>query len=183
MDMEEENQAEYERARTREAVTGSATVSITGLPIAAVEAAVEETTASMIRNAGFIDLAGKQIAKAAREAVAMVTPEVVREQLGLEVAKILAEGVPEFDSYNGQVKKHTSVQEMVAKALEARTGDHYDRNRPTLLETMVKAAVQEVFTKELTKVVDDAKVAVRQQVDAVVTGRLSEALRAALGVK
>jgi len=178
-----EHEPERERARARAAVDAAATVSIVGLPLAAVENLVQDVASSTIQNAGFIEVARKEIARAAREAVATVTPEVVREQLGLEVAKVLAEGIPEFDHYSGKEKKRTSVHEMVVACLNAIGSDSRTGERNTVVHMMVKAAVQEVFNKELTKVVEDAKLALRQQVDAVVTGRLSEALRAALGVK
>jgi len=175
---EEPDEREYEEARANQAASQATTVMIGGIPVSALEHVMTGALESIIVARGWKEQAQKEIQRRAQEAVNTITPEVVRDLVGAEVARVIAEGIPEHEVYSGKELKRRTIAELVVTSLNSPSGDR--SSNKTLLQSMIHTAVQEVFSREMTKVVDEARTSVKAQVDAVLAGKLTEALKQAL---
>ncbi len=128
------------------------------------------------------NMVNSKLTSAIDAAVNRLAPEVVREKLGAAIDVVIAEGIPEFDSYSGKEKKRHSIASLVVKELE-RKNDSYSSNSKSVLQASIESAVAKVFNAEVVGLVEEAKKKIREQVDAVLAAKLNEALKGALGIR
>jgi hypothetical protein len=104
-------------------------------------------------------------------------------EIGERVTSILEDGWPVTSSYGEHTGKTVTVRELILKKLDTPVGDSYDRTRKSLVAHLVAQAVEGALGKELKAELERAKAEIRAAVDGLIKEKLTETLRAALGIR
>jgi hypothetical protein len=123
--------------------------------------------------------------KAIDAAVGGAMVRLVDEQVALKVAEaceaVITQGWQETNGYGEPTGKITTLKERIAGWLNARESGY--SNSPTRIEKLMSEMIGRWLQKDFAKELDAAREAFKKQVDAVVTAKLGESLKAALGLR
>ena len=118
-----------------------------------------------------------------RTRVGALVERVTMERVVVAIDAAIAEGFDTFDKWNGRVTGHTSVKEIIHKALTEKTRDQHNRKDSTVVEEAVAKAVAELFAGELKGVMGELVTSFKKQADDVFKARIVEALKGAVGIR
>lgn len=125
-------------------------------------------------------LIDQKISALAQEYVRNTLDDTIRARISATVDAVIADGWQQTNSYGEPSGKRITLKERVSDLL-LKAQDRYDRSN--WLDKQIKAAAEGVLTKEFKAEIDAAKAKVRAELDAVLTGKVTEALKSAIGLK
>lgn len=131
-----------------------------------------------------------QLANAVSERITKLADELVREhfddtiraRIAAAVDAVIAEGWYESDGYGGRRGERIDLKARINAALTAPRGDSYHR-QPSILQERLDAAAKGMLDKEFSKVVEDARTKLRQQLDGAVMAKVAASIKEALGLR
>jgi len=111
---------------------------------------------------------------------------IVREKVEPMVVEAIERGWAEHTRWGDPTGKRVTLKERVDELLRKK-GDRgsigVNRGSKTLLEDVATQVITATLEKEMKQELADAKKAFRQQVDDILAGKLTEALRDAVGLR
>lgn len=125
------------------------------------------------------DVITKRVQRAVDEQVTKVTEEHVKAA----VAAVLAEGWQKTDGYGSPSGPKMTIKDRVGETLTKLQGDSYHSNRKNLVDAIIEQAVATALKTEFDKVIADARDKFKAQIDSVVSAKLNETLKSALGLR
>jgi len=155
-------------------------IEIKGLTSAHVDATVRGIVRSHYQLDERIE---RELDRAIEERVGALVERVTMERVVVAIDAAIAEGFDTFDKWNGRVTGHTSVKEIIHKALTEKTRDQHNRKDSTVVEEAVAKAVAELFAGELKGVMGELVTSFKKQADDVFKARIVEALKGAVGIR
>lgn len=178
-DPPEPTEEEMEEHQQEQAVM-AAPVRIEGLTVEAVEVIVRRAVTDNYRINERVD---DEIEKQINKAVSSLVKTAIQERAEAAVDALIAEGFAEFDSYSGQVRKRTSVSELINKAMTERSRGGYNEPEMSAAERAVGRAVAAVFDKALEAEIAKVKADFKKQADSVFQAKIVAGLKEAIGLR
>ncbi len=117
-----------------------------------------------------------QIRKRLDETILAIT----KEHITTAIESILAEGWQKTDDYGQARGPKLTLKDRIAEQI-ASVRDQY--NRKTWLDELVQKRLEETFTKEFAKPIEEAKAKFRSMLDGTIAAKLQEALKSSLGLR
>ena len=124
----------------------------------------------------------QRITKIADEVVRQHFDDTIRERIAAAVDTVLAEGWYESDGYGGRRGDRIDLKARINVAMTAQRGDSYSR-KPSILQERIDEAVKATLDKEFEPVIKQARETLRKQLDAAVMTKVTETVKAALGLR
>lgn len=109
--------------------------------------------------------------------------EAVNTEATARIQAILDEGWQETSTWGEKTGKRVTIREMIVEKLGEKVGQGYDRPGKSLIRHLVGEAVKGALGKELAAELEKAKNEIRDAVDGLIKEKLTETLRAALGLR
>lgn len=106
--------------------------------------------------------------------------EKIKVRISEAVDAVLAEGWQRTDEYGTARGPKVGLKERISE-LMLKAGSSYDRDNA--IDKQIKASVSSVLTNEFQKEIDAAKAKVRAELDSVLSGKVTEALKSAMGLR
>lgn len=123
-----------------------------------------------------------KVAELAAETVRHTFDEVIRARIASAVDAVLSEGWQQTNQYGERTGMKLDLKARVSEVLTQSRGDHYNR-QPSVLDAMVKTAVEEFLSKELNPVINNAKDELKRQLDAKVMKVVADTVANAVGLR
>ena len=125
----------------------------------------------------------KTVIKRVQRAVDEQVTKVTEEHVKAAVAAVLAEGWQKTDNYGSPSGPKMDIKARVGETLTKLQGDSYSSNRKNLVDAIIEQAVAATLKTEFDKVIADARDKFKSMIDGVVTAKLNETLKSALGLR
>ncbi len=133
---------------------------------------------------------GRSLASAVSDRITKIADEVVRQhfddtiraRIAAAVDAVLAEGWYESDGYGGRKGERHDLKARINAAMIAPRGDSYNR-RPPILQERIDEAIKATLDKDFGPVIAQARETLRKQLDATVMTKVTETVKAALGLR
>lgn len=126
----------------------------------------------------------KKIAGLAETLVREQFDAVIHERIAKTVDDVLAAGWVRTDEYGNAIgSDRLDLKARISKLISDKQRDGYGGPQYTLSEKLIKEAVEKTLTRELNHEITAARNSLKAQLDAIVSGKFAETLKAAMGVK
>lgn len=99
------------------------------------------------------------------------------------VSDVLAEGWRRTDPYGHPKGEVISFKERINEIITEDTARGYGQPKRTLAQNLVVESVTKVFSEQFGKEIETARAELRRQLDAVVSGKFTETIKQALGLR
>lgn len=131
---------------------------------------------------------GEQMKRYLDDKIAGLADVIVREQfdvaikdrINAAVDEALAEGWQKTDSYGCAVGPKIDLKGRISEALTKPDGGY---GRPTLVDMKIKESVTKALDQSFAAEIEAAKKRVRAEIEGVLSGKVTEALKGALGIR
>lgn len=114
-------------------------------------------------------------------AVQQVTPEVIKERIGAEVDKCLADGWQPTNQWGESVGARVTLRQRIEQELSKKVRQGYNEPELTTVEVLVKAVIEGTLRKEFDAFYQEAKEKFTKALDDKFTSSLNAALKHAFG--
>lgn len=118
-----------------------------------------------------------------KEQLQELVAEVSRQKVEALIDKTLAEGWKTTNRYGEEDGKVETIKERIAAVLEKKEKARYDAPEKGIVDRIIEQTVASHLDKEFKVVVEEAKERFKESVDKVVTVKLTETLKSALGLR
>jgi len=107
----------------------------------------------------------------------------IKERIGDAVTVVIEEGWYKTDSYGNRQGDRLDLKGRINEILTEKRSDAYNGPKHTIAEKLVLERVKMTFDSAFTQEINGAKAALRQQLDALITGKFTAAIKEALGLR
>lgn len=146
----------------------------------------EETNSTYPTNSPLADqmrkLIEQKVSEIAESHVRADIDNEIQERIALAVDAVLAEGWQATNTYGEPRGPKVDLRGRVSEVLLTATRD-YSGSPMTPIERQVKAAVDNLISKEFAKEIEAARKSLREQLDTAVSAKFTETLKTALGIR
>lgn len=107
----------------------------------------------------------------------------IRQRITAAVDEVLATGWVVTDNYGNRKGDNVDLKGRISELLMKQESDGYNSPKRTVAEQIAKKIIEEAFHGSFKAEIERARVALRDQVDTLVQAKLTETLKASLGLK
>jgi uncharacterized membrane protein YheB (UPF0754 family) len=155
--------------------TTELTITIAGLQVDRIERDVAEQLTDRLRN-GLDD----KLTRMAEQALGSAVDSMMRERCKAELERVLEEGWRKTDTYGNAQGPKVTLRERIGEILLNKQSNYSSQH---WLDETVKREVQSLLAGPFKEEIAKAQASFRVQVDSLLTGKIAEGLRKALGLQ
>ncbi len=123
------------------------------------------------------------IAKLSGDVVREHFDDTIKARIAGAVDDVLAAGWTRTDSYGNATGERLDLKGRISEIITDKKEERYGQPKLTLSEKLVKDQIEKTLNRELTSEIEAARKSLRSQLDAVVSGKVAETIKTALGLK
>lgn len=125
----------------------------------------------------------KKVAALATTEIRAAFDETIRTRIAAEIDEVLRIGWQKTNSYGEPSGERLDLKARISEVLTQARGNGYGDRNPSVLDAMVKSAIEGFLSKEFAPVIDAAKANLKTCLDAKVMKTVSETIANAVGLR